>query len=203
MKKIVKYISIVSLSVTLSTSCSLDTESMSSIDTQTFYRTMDDARLALVGCYQGYRNTVSQGPGMPFFIASEVMSDDCFGATGYSDNRAYQVIDRFDQSQSPADLNIFEDLWKLYYQAIFNCNSLLGQMDNIVWTADATFNCSSGEQTRNHVEGEVRFLRAIEYFDLVRLFERVPLLTVPTSDVVPQAEPSETYKLIFTDLSLP
>lgn len=199
MKKFFRNIAIVLLAVS-GTACSLDTESMSSIDSQTYYKTMADAKAALVGCYDGYRRTASGGPSPSFFEASEIMGDDCFGATGNGDGRGYQVVDRFDQSQSPADMNLFESLWKLYYAGIFNANSLLVQLDNISWEASADFNTSSPEETRAAVEGEARFLRAIQYFDLVRLFERVPLLTEPSKDVVPQATADQTYAQIFADL---
>lgn len=199
MKKFFRNTAIVLLAVS-GTACSLDTESMSSIDSQTYYKTMADAKAALVGCYDGYRRTASGGPSPSFFEASEIMGDDCFGATGNGDGRGYQVVDRFDQSQSPADMNLFESLWKLYYAGIFNANSLLVQLDNISWEASADFNTSSPEETRAAVEGEARFLRAIQYFDLVRLFERVPLLTEPSKDVVPQATADQTYAQIFADL---
>lgn len=199
MKKFFRNIAIVLLAVS-GTACSLDTESMSSIDSQTYYKTMADAKAALVGCYDGYRRTVSSGSHPSFFIASETMGDDCFGGTGNGDGRGIQVIDRFDQSQSPADMNMFEGLWKSYYSAIFNANSLLVQLDGIAWEPAADFNTSSPEETRAAVEGEARFLRAMSYFDLVRLFERVPLLTSPTKDVVPQAHQDSTYALIFNDL---
>lgn len=199
MKKFFRNIAIVLLAVS-GTACSLDTESMSSIDSQTYYKTMADAKAALVGCYDGYRRTASSGPSPSFYEASEIMGDDCFGATGNADGRAYQVVDRFDQSESPADMNSFEALWQYYYAAIFNANSLITQLDGIAWEASSDFNTSSPEETRGAVEGEARFLRAVEYFDLVRLFERVPLLTSPTKEVVPQAEPDSTYALIFNDL---
>ena len=199
MKKFFRNAAIVLLAVS-GTACSLDTESMSSIDSQTYYKTMADAKAALVGCYDGYRRTASGGASPSFFEASEIMSDDCFGATGNGDGRGYQVIDRFDQSQSPADMNLFETLWTLYYAGIFNANSLLVQLDNITWEESADFNTSSAEETKAAVEGEARFLRAVQYFDLVRLFERVPLLTVPNKDIVPQADPEETYAQIFADL---
>ncbi len=199
MKKFFRNIAIVLLAVS-GTACSLDTESMSSIDSQTYYKTMADAKAALVGCYDGWRRTAAGGASPSFYEASIIMSDECFGATGNGDGRGYQVVDRFDQSQSPADMNIFENLWKFYYAGIFNANSLLVQLDNIAWAPDSHFNTSSPEETRAAVEGEARFLRAIQYFDLVRLFERVPLLTEPTKEVVPQASADSTYSVIFNDL---
>ena len=48
--------------------------------------------------------------------------------------------------------------------------------------------------------GECHALRAILYFDLVRMFGNVPLLTVATEENVPQAAPAEVYQVIFDDL---
>ena len=204
MKKTLKYISVVLLSVVGFSACSLDTESMSSIDSQTYYKTQADAEAALVGCYDGYRRTVSGGGNaaitFSFFVASEILSDDCFGGTGHTDGMNHRALDRFDRSIEPTMTNDYEGLWEHYYRAIFNCNSLLVQLDNIAWEASSTFNTTTPEQTRAAVEAEARFLRAIESFDLARMFGRVPLLTTPTKDIVPQAEPKQTFELIFNDL---
>lgn len=198
MKKIYAILAIASLGLGAA-GCSLDVESLNTIDSHTYYKTMNDARAALIGCYDGYRRTVASSPTITFFEASEVMGDDCFGACGSSDvNR--MVLDRFDQSLSPSDLNIFENLWQYYYTAIFDCNSFLAQTGNIEWAVDADFNCTTPEETRSAFEAEARFLRAVCYFDLVRLFERVPLLTEPSSEIIPQSEPDEIYDQIFEDL---
>lgn len=181
-------------------SCSesfMDVEPQTSILDQNFYKTEADAEMALIGCYDGYQRTSSNG-NQSFYITSEVLSDNCFGGTGNTDGRAYQALDRFDITQSPSDNNIFNGTWGDYYAGIFRCNTLLLKLPNIAsWksTDEATVTA-----TRNRIEGETRFLRAIEYFDLVRLFEKVPLLTEPTTANVEQAEPIETYKLIVEDL---
>lgn len=181
-------------------SCSesfMDVEPQTSILDQNFYKTEADAEMALIGCYDGYQRTSSNG-NQSFYITSEVLSDNCFGGTGNTDGRAYQALDRFDITQSPSDNNIFNGTWGDYYAGIFRCNTLLLKLPDIAsWksTDEATVTA-----TRNRIEGETRFLRAIEYFDLVRLFEKVPLLTEPTTANVEQAEPIETYKLIVEDL---
>lgn len=61
-------------------------------------------------------------------------------------------------------------------------------------------NWEGNEEKKKTIEGETRFLRAKLYFDLVRLFNRVPLILEPTTANVPQAEASETYKVIAEDL---
>lgn len=174
-------------------SCSdsfLDTESKTESNTDSFYKTQTDANRALIGCYDGWRQ-VSSNPGIGFLVASEVMGAECFGGTGNTDGRNYQVIDRFDQSQSTSDLNIFEQDWESYYAGIFRCNSLIEKEGQIAW---------DDETTRATWMGECHALRAIMYFDLVRLFGNIPLIETPTSDNVPQATQEEVYQLIFSDL---
>lgn len=169
----------------------LDVESKTEVTTENYYKTIDDAERALIAAYDGWQYTSSSGS-VAFYVASEVMSDECFGGTGNTDARNYQVIDRFDLSQSSGDVNIFDVTWQDYYAGIFRCNTLLGKMDQIDWK----------EQTdvRNRIEGETRTLRAIMYFDMVRLFGNIPLLTVPSEENFPQADPKEVYALIVEDL---
>ena len=48
--------------------------------------------------------------------------------------------------------------------------------------------------------GEARALRAILYFDLVRLFGDVPLLLTPSEENIPRTPAKEVYQAIFDDL---
>lgn len=168
----------------------LDTESKTSLFDQNYYKTVEDAEMALVGCYDGWQGVSS---GLPFYLASEIMSDNCFGATGNGDGRGYQAVDRFDILESPADANMFLDTWKNYYAAIFRCNTLLLKLEQIAWK-------DNDSDTRKRIEGETRTLRALFYFDMVRMWENVPLLLEPTAENVPQADPVETYSAIIEDL---
>ena len=114
------------LSVTLF-SCAdsfLDVEPMTTILDENFYKTEADAEMALIGCYDGYQRTGSNG-NLAFYLVSEVLSDDCFGGVGNTDGRNYQALDRFDLSQSPSDNDLFNGTWADYYAGIFRCNTLL------------------------------------------------------------------------------
>jgi hypothetical protein len=186
------------LTLGLFSSCSdsfLNSVPKSQLLDENFYKTEADAEMALVGCYDGYQLTSS---GFPIYLVAEVASDECFGGTGANDGRGYQVIDRLDKSQSTSDNNIFNDTWSKYYKAIFRCNNLLQKLPGIAkWNSSKD---SVNTITKNRIEGETRFLRALMYFDLVRLFENVPLLTTPSVDNIPQANPSDVYKLIASDL---
>jgi hypothetical protein len=176
------------------TSCSdsfLDVTSKTESSTGTFYKTENDAYRALVGCYDGWRQT-SSAMGVGFYLGSETMSYECFGGTGNGDGRGYQVIDRFDQSQSPSDLNLYETDWTNYYAAVYRCNELLDHDEQIAW--DET----SGK--RGLYLGECRAIRALLYFDMVRLWGNIPLFLEAVNENRAQDDPATVYAAIIDDL---
>ena len=175
-------------------SCSdsfLDTSSKTESNTETFYKSESDAYRALIGCYDGWRQTNSS-PGVGFYLASEVMGAECFGGLGNSDGRNYQVIDRFSQAESPSDLNIYKTDWQQYYRGIYRCNELISREEQIAW--------KETDSQHGAYIGQARAIRALLYFDMVRLWENIPLLTIPTKEYVLQADPDEVYDLIISDL---
>lgn len=176
------------------TSCSdsfLDVESKTESTTGTFYKTENDAYRALIGCYDGWRQT-SSAPSVSFYIGAETMSYECFGATGNGDGRGYQAIDRFDISQSPSDLNLYESDWKNYYAGVYRCNELISREEQIQWKEEKSM--------RGTYMGECRTIRALLYFDMVRLWGNIPLFLEPVNENRKQADPKEVYAAIFTDL---
>ena len=175
-------------------SCSsdfLDTESKTDTTTGNYFKTETDAARALIGCYDGWQCTVSHGPTFCFLYLSELLSDECYGGTGANDARNSQVVDRFSINEDPSQVDLFNNLWQYYYEAIYRCNELISHENDIAWTSDAI---------HGQYMGEARALRALCYFDLVRIFENVPLLTAPTSENVPQAAPDSVYAQIVADL---
>ncbi len=168
----------------------LETTSKTDLNSTSFYKNETQALYAVVGCYDGYQRTVSNGSWPTLYQAVETMSDDCLGGGG-PDDRSDRLMDRFDRSYMPDQVDLFNGLWSDYYKAIYRCNQLIGSLDGISWT--------SGD-TRKTVEGEARALRGLGYFDLVRMFENVPLLTVASNAVVPQADKDSVYAQIVADL---
>lgn len=167
----------------------LDTSSKTTLNSGSFYKTETQADYAVIGCYDGYQRTVSNGSWPSLFQAAEHMSDDCLGGGG-PDDRSDRLMDRFDINYNPGQEG-FNGLWGDYYQAIYRCNLLIASLDNIAWTS---------EEKRAAVESEARALRGLAYFDLVKMFENVPLLTVASAEIVPQAKPEEVYAQIVEDL---
>lgn len=185
------YLYIFCLSLLSLGSCELETEPLVQQNDTNFYKTTDDAYSALVGCYDGLQvATGASGLGVP--VISEVMSDDCFGGTGASDGYNYALIDEFDKNRSPSDVDLLNLNWKNYYKAIYRCNVFLSKMNQIDWKGDTAL--------RNTYESETKFIRAYVYFEMVRLWGNIPLLTVPSIDNIPQAAPEEVYKVIAEDL---
>ncbi len=178
------------------TSCAdsfLDVNSKTESTTGNFYKTEGDAWRALIGCYDGWRQVASGLGGVNnFYIASTIMSDECYGSTGNGDDYKPQILDRFDQAQGPSELLIFQDTWKLYYAGVYRCNELLLHENDIAWNENGV----------NHslYIGEARALRAIMYFDMVRLWGNIPLFLEPSQDNRAQADPAEVYAHIFEDL---
>lgn len=168
----------------------LDVESKTESTTDNFYRTESDAWRALIGCYDGWQCT-SSSAGCAFYFASEVMADECFAGMGKTDARNYQVLDRFDVNQSPSDMNILETEWTNYYAAVYRCNELLAHESQIAW---------SSEETKGTYLGECRAIRALCYFDMVRMWGNIPLFTEPVNENRPQSDPDEVYNVIFSDL---
>jgi len=119
------------------------------------------------------------------------LSDECFGGTGANDARNSAVVDRFDMGEDNSQVDLHNTLWESYYAAIYRCNELIQHEDGITWSSEA-----------NHGKyiGEARAMRGILYFDLVRIFENIPLLTVPSTDNIPQAPVDDVYAQIFADL---
>lgn len=104
------------------------------------------------------------------------------------------------------DNSFVRDGWLYGYEAINTTNNVLASLDKVV------------EADRDRVEGESRFIRAIVYFQLVRLFAKdyndgnpsqnpgVPLVLEPTRSIGPDSYVSrntveEVYNQVITDLT--
>lgn len=169
----------------------LDVSSKTESTTGNFYKTEGDAWRALIGCYDGWRQ-VSSSPGVGFYVASTVMSDECYGATGQGDGYGYQLIDGFDQARSSSDQNVYEQDWKVYYAGVYRCNELIAHEEQINWTDETN--------VRGQYMGECHALRALLYFDMVRLWENIPLFLEPVNENREQANPDDVYAAIVADL---
>jgi len=179
--------------ILIASSCSqdfLDTKPLTQKTDITYYTTPAEAQEALVGCYDGLQLDYADVFSMP--VCAETLSDLCFGGTGANDADDFRMIDEFDKDVAPAYMNLYNVTWINCYKTIFRCNMLISRLKQVDW--------GKNPQQSNVIESEARFIRAFTYFDMVRMFERIPLLSEPSTENIPQSEPDETYSLIVEDL---
>jgi starch-binding outer membrane protein, SusD/RagB family len=176
----------------ISQSCmdDLEVDQYTSLSDFNYFSTPEEANAALVGCYDGLQRVWSNGLAMP--LVAEVAADMTFGGTGAADIDNFKMFDEHNLSVAPGNISEFSNTWKDYYKGIFRCNTLLLNLGK------ADF--SKAPEEHDLIEAQAKFLRAFMYFDLVRMFEKVPLLEVPSADNIPQSDPDLTYTLITKDL---
>ena len=105
------------------------------------------------------------------------------------------VYYQFEILQVATDNSIIEASWTDCYKAIQSCNILLERIDNI----------AMDEPLKTITIGETYFLRALNYFNLVRLFGDVPLILTETKDPadllsVGRENKSKVYEQVIIDL---
>lgn len=101
------------------------------------------------------------GTNRGLWVFGEVPSDN--SSTVVSGER----LNEFDTFGLVSDNPRIQSQWLYTYQAIARCNIILSRADAIKLTA----------ATRNRLYAEVRFIRALAYFNAVRIWGAVPLVT--------------------------
>ena len=150
-----------------------------------FYRTDDDINRAVLGIYSRLQSRkpkdyqILETPTDNLYLVS-------FAEIGTPELDALAV--------TPAN-PLIAAFWEETYNGIFRANAVLANIDNPA---------NYGPGKKEQYIGEARFLRALFYFDLVRLFGDVPLvdriLTVEEAELMPRDPEEEIYKLIREDL---
>lgn len=185
---------ILSTVLLLAASCSedfLDRQPLDQRVESNFYRNQEDATEALIAIYDafGWHTVVGFHP-LPMFM--DIASDDSY-AGGASRNDAPNIIE-VDQHDMRTTNGEILGLWRKYYILIYRANLYLEKVEGM--EVDEAF--------RTRTIAEAKFMRAYAYFDLLRLFENVPLLTQTLKSQSeydqPQATPQDIYNQIALDL---
>lgn len=176
-----------------STSCSdsfLELEPLTGQSEANFYKSEEDAFLAITSVYDAYSFQNWQFPAM----CGDIASDDAFcGASGIGDMAQWHEIERCNMtSENAAALA----LWERCYIGNYRANLYLSKQDGITFTTPGL---------KERMNGEALFIRAVMYWDLVRHFGWVPIITTVLPNVeayksVPQSTPSAVYAQIMSDL---
>ncbi|MDJ1504245.1 RagB/SusD family nutrient uptake outer membrane protein [Cytophagaceae bacterium BD1B2-1] len=157
-----------------------------------FYQNQQQVMEGLIAIYDVIQWGTSGGYTMKMPLLSTA-SDDCYaGGSDASDQPGWVAWDKF--TLNPY-LGPQTGLWQKNYTGVYRANLLLSKIDNAPGLS-ADF--------KKRVIAEAKALRAYFYFDLVRFFGRIPLITgaIPTSDLYgqKQVEPAAIYAQIEKDL---
>jgi hypothetical protein len=170
------------------TSCEsfLDTENLMEKNTGNYPQTLVDAQQTVAGIYNSL-SLVNANPHRSFLFVAELASDDRLGGGGVND-RVWQAEDLLLNSEP----SMLDQFWVDRYAGIRRANAAIQNLGNCT-------GYDSDEQ-KNQMIGEAYFLRAFYYYELVSLFENIPLLTEPVAENKPQASPDEVWGQIVDDL---
>lgn len=125
---------------------------------QEFYKNADELNLAIIGCYNGLQDPMNSE-----FFLTEIRSDNAKTTIG-SSYESVQLIYRLDGFLPQSSNPYIEEYWQDTYANIQNINLALEHV-NVV----------EDDGLRNHFTGELLFLRAHHYFNLIRLFGPIPI----------------------------
>ena len=89
--------------------------------------------------------------------------------------------------------------WSAIYSAINRANIVIRDAERLAGDSDIT------EEERAQIVGEMKFIRALAHFDLLKVFGGVPVVTSPTTAIeeiqsLPRATEEEVYAAIIADL---
>lgn len=188
MKKIFRYLTLCTALAWINACNTLDVEPTNSIDAETAITDSISVARSVAGIYDGLQS--GNYYGLRFLLYQDV----------YADNLAHSGTFTTDQEVSSRQIQAsnlqIANTWASIYSVINRANTLIERIADVPLSVD----------TRNHYIAEARFVRALCYFDLVKLFGPVPIqptATKTTNDVVNVARSSENdvYNYLIEDLT--
>ena len=157
------------------------------IAAETFYNTPEDALAAVFAVYAPLRSGGYYGARFPAQL--EVLADYADGRGSYRPVSEYQGLD-------PTNIGRSEIMWQQMYNSINRANAVIGNVPAI----------EMDEGEKSAIIAEAHFLRAFNYYNLVRGWGGVPIRTEEATDLssieAPRAAENEVYELIINDLQI-
>lgn len=164
-----KILVLASLATLLMTSCGdsfFDLEPASSVTIDKVYKTASDYNVAVIGCYAKLQSQVN------FYTeCCEYRSDNLSLDAPTAGTQDRYDIDHFTEKPSNGILSSY---WANFNNNVYRCNLLLDQIDG------ANF----AENLKKQYKGEAMFIRALNYFNMYRIWGGIPA----TKHVVSAAE---------------
>lgn len=194
MNKISKNISLLAtvLSMFCATGCSdfLEESDPSNFTVENYFTQPAHARSSVNAIYASMREPLNSGFGGGAWMMPEF-------ATGLAATDLGQAVNSYfiKDLRNTSDNGYGQTYWTFYYRGIANANLSIQKIPTI----------TMNEAEAKALMGEAYFLRAWYYFNLVRMFGSIPLVTEPVNlqseQLRPtQATPEDIYNLIVQDL---
>lgn len=170
-------------------SCSdfLEQNPQTDLSENDFYKTADDILSAVNGVYSSLQEGDIYGN---WYVFGEIPSDN----TRNQLSGSVTTQNEFDQFYIDTQNSMIANFWKAAYKVINRTNTVLGRIDGI----------KINTELANRYKLECKFIRALMYFNLVRVYGDVPLVLKEISisesyDIL--REPKENvYNQIIADL---
>ena len=192
-----KYLICVILIVFVS-SCTrfLEEQDQSNFTADNYFSNAAQAESGVNSAYYGIEAIFSGNYGFGGGLAPWLMLEF---ATGYANTELGEAVEnRWVRTlTNSSDNQEGKVWWDQCYKGIANANLCIAEIPAV--TMD--------EAKKNQLLGQTRFLRALYYYNLVRIFGKVPLITSPVDlnspDMYPsQASEADVYKVIVEDLNV-
>lgn len=160
------------------------------LSSATFFVTESDFQQAVNAAYVPFRQMYNERA----WVLEEMHSDNTY----YARNTLYGAVD---PTENVADFavptaggvtandNVLVQ-YRLNYQIIARANQILALIDGVEFA----------EASKNNLKGQALFLRAFAYFDLVRLFGKVPLHLIPVTGREDAASPLASTEELYAQI---
>ncbi len=149
---------------------------------ETFYNTQQEADAAVLAPLAKLR----PGFNMSYPGLMECFSDYSYGRGSWTSNSDYKGLDTQNMTRA-------NGIWASLYDAIRDCNIAIDKLPSATQMSD---------EVKSRYIAELRFIRAFCYFELVRLWNAVPLRTSENMSVwdLGKTSAADIYNFIVDDL---
>ncbi|SDF39397.1 RagB/SusD domain-containing protein [Dyadobacter soli] len=188
-----KYIAVWMLAAGLMAGCGdkfLTVNPETALSSNNFFTSESDFKQAVNATYEPFRQMYNERA----WVLEEMHSDNTY----YARNVLYGAVD---PTENVADFavptangitandNVLVQ-YRLNYRVIARANQVIALIDGIDFDA----------KSKANLKGQAQFLRAFAYFDLVRLFGKVPLHLVPATGRDDAPQPLATTEAIYDQI---
>lgn len=170
-------------------SCDLDKYPYSEVAAEGYVKGDASLNNLVVGCYNSLHGVMYYE-----WALTELRSDNARMYLNNSTSSQTKLVEQLDQSVVGAEHAWVSEYWNASYATIARCNNVISYLDK-----------AETAEKRALYEGEALFLRSLQYFNLVRLWGPVFMVTKPVSNeqarTMQRSSVEDIYGLIEGDLS--